>query len=195
MPSSADPVALHRRLWGDGAGDSEAELCAAEGRLGVSLPLRLREFLGAAALRRSVQLHLEPLAQVRWDDDVLVFGADQQRSAFFGIERAAVSLADPPVVVGPIEPAPHWRGDCPSLSLWLCGFSLLNRAYEPPCANECVPDDRMPGWEPWQVAGNTLFALGRAASDGVNVGAVTRRELIAALQSLDLEEDEVEIFE
>jgi len=186
LPSSADVLAFHRRFWAPAGGDSEAAIAAAEQRLGAPLPGMLRAFYAATSLRHSQQIHLLTLPELHVADGRIVFASEQQDA--FGWS---------------VPPSPHDPELAPGflLSDWLRFFTLINRPFEPPYAHDCVAGrPELPGWEcisfdvP-QLGAVDLHVLGGAVSDGMSIGAVGRGELIVALQSLDLEEDDVEIFE
>ncbi|GAA1814836.1 SMI1/KNR4 family protein [Planosporangium flavigriseum] len=88
----------------DGDGWSDAELDAAERRLGVRLPAALREAYGLFGRRRDLtsnqdtlldpaELYLEPTGEA------LIFRAESQGFAHWGVLAADLNQPDPPVMV------------------------------------------------------------------------------------------------
>jgi hypothetical protein len=86
-----------------GDGWSEADLDKAEGLLGVRLPSALRTVYGLLGKRFDLTRCQDDLLtpyQCHWDDtgEVLVFRAENQGCAHWGIRRADFGAEDPPVV-------------------------------------------------------------------------------------------------
>jgi cell wall assembly regulator SMI1 len=88
----------------DGDGVSDEELAAAEARLGVRLPVAVREayrLFGRRTDLTSVNGELWRPDELDYDRDssVLIFRAAHQRVAYFGVSVADPALEDPPTVM------------------------------------------------------------------------------------------------
>ena len=85
---------------GEGDGYSEEEIAFAEARLGIRLPEALREWYGFAGkwfLRNQVQDHQLSLSQLEWQNEALVFHAENQWAFEWAIRRDNFAIADPPI--------------------------------------------------------------------------------------------------
>jgi hypothetical protein len=112
-------------------GYSEADLLAAEERLGISLPAALKEaynlFGRRSDLTRNQEYLLEPTA-LYLDHGALIFRHENQGAAFWGILVADLQYPDPPVykcwviVNNVVENWETWLGrfslSCIDLILW-----------------------------------------------------------------------------
>ncbi|MGP3963579.1 SMI1/KNR4 family protein [Nonomuraea sp. 3N208] len=95
-------AATWRSPLADGDGWSEADLDAAEARLGVRLPAALREayqLFGRRTDLTSLQDVLLSPADLEVKDQALVFRAENQAVVFWGIPIAELDQPDPPVVL------------------------------------------------------------------------------------------------
>ncbi|GGQ73343.1 SMI1/KNR4 family protein [Kitasatospora griseola] len=113
-------------FWGtpllpDG-GCTDAELDAAEARLGLKLPAALREAYRLIGNRPDLtgnQDTLLPPDRFYVDQDCLVYRVENQSCAYWGIPLAALDRADPPTVA--------WPDVAPSVQLeitpWTASFS------------------------------------------------------------------------
>ncbi|WP_404868627.1 SMI1/KNR4 family protein [Kitasatospora griseola] len=113
-------------FWGtpllpDG-GCTDAELDAAEARLGLELPAALREAYRLIGNRPDLtgnQDTLLPPDRFYVDQDCLVYRVENQSCAYWGIPLAALDRADPPTVA--------WPDVAPSVQLeitpWTASFS------------------------------------------------------------------------
>ncbi|MGX4732942.1 SMI1/KNR4 family protein [Kitasatospora griseola] len=113
-------------FWGtpllpDG-GCTDAELDAAEARLGLELPAALREayrLIGNRSDLTGNQDTLLPPDRFYVDQDCLVYRVENQSCAYWGIPLAALDRADPPTVA--------WPDVAPSVQLeitpWTASFS------------------------------------------------------------------------
>ena len=122
-------VAGWARPLAPGDGWAEADLVAAEQLLGVRLPGALRTVYGLLGLRPDLTRCQDDLLspyQCHWDDtgEVLVFRAENQDCAHWGIRRAELGGDDPPVVV---EAGHGWRPFLPRTSVD-CVQMLLGEA-------------------------------------------------------------------
>jgi hypothetical protein len=94
-------VARHAEPLAPGDGCDEAELRAAEARLGLPLPEALRTAYGLLGRRPDltrVQDRLLRPDQLEVDDGVLVYRVENQHVTRWGIPLEAVTAPDPPVV-------------------------------------------------------------------------------------------------
>jgi hypothetical protein len=85
-------------------GCDEAELDAAEDRLGVRLPAALREAYGLFGRRRDLTSNQDTLLSpdelyLDTTDDALIFRVDSQATALWGVLTADLNKADPPVMI------------------------------------------------------------------------------------------------
>ncbi len=90
------------RPWQPGDGYEEATIQAAEERLGICLPTALRNFYLAWGKRRDLTAQQDFLQHpdgLMVRAGTLIFWVENQAACFWGIQRAALKEADPPVVV------------------------------------------------------------------------------------------------
>jgi hypothetical protein len=95
-------AATWRSPLADGDGWSEADLDAAEARLGLRLPAALREayqLFGRRTDLTSLQDVLLSPADLKVKDQALVFRVENQAAVFWGIPTAELEQPDPPVVL------------------------------------------------------------------------------------------------
>jgi hypothetical protein len=100
----------------DDDGYPDAELDAAEARLGLKLPAALREAYRLLGRRKDLTDNQDQLLAPRdidLDDDrgVLVFRVENQSCAYWGVRAGDLDQDDPPVVIRPdvVNPtAAHW---------------------------------------------------------------------------------------
>ena len=83
-------------------GYSVKELDAAEQRLGLNLPLALREWYRLMGRRKDIVAMQNSLAapeelEIMEENGVLVFYCENQQVVKWGIQESALALADPPV--------------------------------------------------------------------------------------------------
>ncbi|MFF4340084.1 SMI1/KNR4 family protein [Kitasatospora sp. NPDC001540] len=100
----ADVAAFWNAPLRPGDGCTDAELDAAEARLGLRLPAALREahrLLGNRPDLTSNHDTLLPPAELYVDRDCLVHRVENQGCAYWGIPLAALDQDDPPTVVWP----------------------------------------------------------------------------------------------
>jgi hypothetical protein len=86
----------------EGGGCSPKELDAAERRLGLTLPLALREWYQLAGKREDVTATCNFLAspeelEIMEENGLLVFYCENQQVVEWGVQEADLALADPPV--------------------------------------------------------------------------------------------------
>lgn len=86
----------------EGDGYSAAELDAAEQRLGLKLPLALREWYGLAGKREDIVATCNFLAspdelEIMDENNLLVFYCENQQVVEWSVQEADLALADPPV--------------------------------------------------------------------------------------------------
>jgi hypothetical protein len=112
----SDFAAARGRPLGSADGCDEAELRHAEGRLGLTLPAAVRQLyrlIGRRPDLTSGQDHLLAPTRLRLDESgqVLVFRTENQGTARWGVEVAAIEQADPPVVFQSFaaEATPPWQ--------------------------------------------------------------------------------------
>ncbi|MFF0392665.1 SMI1/KNR4 family protein [Kitasatospora sp. NPDC004615] len=104
------------------SGCTDAELDAAEARLGLRLPAALREayrLIGNRPDLTSNQDTLLPPDKLYLDQDCLVYRVENQSCAYWGIPLAALDQDDPPTVAWP-DVAPSVQVE---LTPWTAGFS------------------------------------------------------------------------
>lgn len=90
------------RPWQPGDGYEEAEIEAAEARLGIRLPATLRNFYRAWGKRRDLASLVDPLLppnELEMREDTLLFWVENQAAYFWGIRREALEETDPSVYV------------------------------------------------------------------------------------------------
>src|ERR1051326_6623545 len=90
------------RPWRPGDGHDEADVAAAETRLGIRLPRTLRNFYLAWGRRPDLTQTMNPLLspdELELRGDVLLFWAENQAVVLWGIRSKRLEEADPPVVV------------------------------------------------------------------------------------------------
>ncbi|WAL74339.1 SMI1/KNR4 family protein [Kitasatospora sp. YST-16] len=100
----ADLAAFWNAPLQPGDGRTDAELDAAEARLGLRLPAALREahlLLGNRPDLTSNQDTLLPPEELYVDRDHLVYRVENQSCAYWGVPLAALDQDDPPTVVWP----------------------------------------------------------------------------------------------
>jgi hypothetical protein len=88
----------------DGDGCSDAELDAAEHRLGVRLPVALREAYGLFGRRRDLTSNQDTFLSpadlyLETTGEALIFRVESQDFAWWGVLKADLDKADPPVVI------------------------------------------------------------------------------------------------
>jgi hypothetical protein len=110
--------------WQPGDGYDEATIRATEVRLGLRLPITLRNFNRAWGRRKDLAKLAYPLLapdylEVR--EETLQFWVENQAILYWGIPRAAVEEVDPPVVVDDTLSGPelHWEPSHAHLSSFL----------------------------------------------------------------------------
>ncbi|WET76226.1 SMI1/KNR4 family protein [Amycolatopsis sp. QT-25] len=126
----------------DGCG--EAELTAAEDRLGLRLPAALREAYGLFGRRADLTSNQDELfspdeLDVDEAGEVLVFRVENQGAASWGVPLADLDAADPPVVMRPDledKQAESWDA-------WLDRFSLA--CVEVVLSESLFSDDELGG--------------------------------------------------
>ncbi|MFJ5925293.1 SMI1/KNR4 family protein [Kitasatospora sp. NPDC092948] len=113
-------------FWGapltSDSGCADAELDAAEARLGLTLPAALREAYRLVGNRPDLtgnQDTLLPPEKLYVDRDCLVYRVENQSCAYWGIPLAALDRADPPTVAWP-DVAPTVE---PEIGPWTASFS------------------------------------------------------------------------
>lgn len=99
------------RPWQIGDGYEEADLVAAEAKLGIRLPAPLRSFYRAWGRRDDLTSTYEVL--VLPDDlvlkEVLIFCTENQAVWYWGIPREALQEANPPIVIASAGQEPSFR--------------------------------------------------------------------------------------
>ena len=97
-----DFVAKWRRPLQEGDGYSATELDAAEQRLGLKLPLALREWYQLTGLREDIvapqNFLVSPVElEISEENGLLVFHSENQQVVEWGIQTSDLDLVDPPV--------------------------------------------------------------------------------------------------
>jgi hypothetical protein len=114
------------------AGVAERELDAAERRLGVALPEALREWYRGFGARDdvwNVQDRLLSPRELDFTGDLLIVCRENQDVVEWGIERAALGAADPPVVlVDPGRPSDR-HVEAAQVSLFTLQMLALNAKF------------------------------------------------------------------
>jgi hypothetical protein len=90
-------------------------------------------------MRDGATLHVQPLARLRVEAGMLVFGREQQSCWFWGIPSSALAEPDPPLVSGH---ARRWVDDGSTLEAFLRFFAVTNRPFLPPCCDASDHDER-----------------------------------------------------
>jgi hypothetical protein len=199
-------AATYERFWRSLGGDLEEHIVEAERRLGIRLPASLRAFYRQTSLRRSEQLHLLTLAELRLEEDRLVFAMEQQGCWYWAVRLGDIEDEDPPVWTWGLRST--WflpkslesllgRGDGPegcSVTEWLRVFLLLNRASTTPMIHEfgfpeqVTPRLREAGWGEQSFDGKSLgtqlWTWRSVVYDGQNLGAPDRTALVEAVEAL-----------
>lgn len=111
-------------------GYDEAELRAAEARLGLPLPAALRELHGLVGRRdelaRAQDILLPPAGLKVADDGILVFRVEAQGVAYRGVPLDVVAQPDPPVVFQTTAQPPDTRAWLPFLDrVSLAGVEMV----------------------------------------------------------------------
>lgn len=88
--------------WKPSDGCEEAEIVAAEERLGLRLPTSLRNFYLAWGKRKDVTQRIHPLLspdELIFRDNALLFWAENQAVVLWGVLCERLEEADPPVMI------------------------------------------------------------------------------------------------
>jgi hypothetical protein len=121
------------RSWRLGDGYDEAKLQAAEARLGVRLPAKLRDFYLAWGRRRDLTKTLHPLLpphHLQLRGDVLEFWVENQAVVLWGIRCEQLEEADPPVVEAwNLEEGLEWTPYYARLSNFLDDMTYQNALF------------------------------------------------------------------
>lgn len=117
------------RPWQPGDGYEEAEIAAAEARLGLRLPVTLRNFYRAWGQRRALTQLSDPMLspdELVIKAETLIFWVENQAVYYWGVPLEALEEANPPVAIttsGPkgwdVESQLHWRPSHPHVSSFL----------------------------------------------------------------------------
>ena len=117
------------RPWQPGDGYEEAEIEAAETRLGFRLPTTLRNFYQAWGKRRDLTKLSDPMLspdELAIRADTLIFWVENQAVYYWGVPLEAGEEANPPVAITPsgpkgwdVESQLHWRPSHPHVSSFL----------------------------------------------------------------------------
>jgi len=119
------------RAWGrrGNAGVTASDLQGAEQRLGLSLPIALREWHARFGARRdvwSVQDRLSTPSELAVDRDVLILCAEDQDVVHWGIRLDDLAAEDPPVVVSDPRGGKTWLVESPTTSAFATQLAAMN---------------------------------------------------------------------
>lgn len=117
---------------GPGDGVSEAEVAAAEGRLGFRLPRFLREYYLLAGGRKDLNQsyhHLVAPEDLEVHEGVLVVMEENENVSLWGVPVAEVGQDDPPVVRAENTPHLEWEDDSDRLSQFLLTMLYLQAVH------------------------------------------------------------------
>jgi hypothetical protein len=112
--------------WTGRSGVAAAEIDLAAQRLGLPMPVALREFYQRYAAAHQVWSRQDPLLMPEeWliRDGVLFLISENQGVVHWGIRVADLSLDDPPVVVSDPQDGPAWFTQSESLSSFFIAFA------------------------------------------------------------------------
>ncbi|MGW4383423.1 SMI1/KNR4 family protein [Kitasatospora sp. NPDC004531] len=161
------------------SGSTDAELDAAEARLGLRLPVAVREayrLIGNRPDLTSNQDTLLPPDRLYVDQDCLVHRVENQSCAYWGIPLAALDQDDPPTVA--------WPDVAPSVPLeitpWTASFSTecLGIVLTEPLLDDSAHVD---GGEVDPAALTGWTELPRLHAPGVDIRHFTRPDALLAL--------------
>jgi hypothetical protein len=185
----------HGKLWEREEGDGEAEVAAAERRLGFALPKLLREVYRHTALRDGQMLHLIPLDELQVADGALPIVREQQGVFCWAIPVGQMEASAPKLVANPGD---EWVDDGCTLEDLLRFFALANRPYEGPCIAEAGFDPgRLRGWHEhrveWGTLHHSLWTNGEAVlePEAGDLGARDEAALRRAAASIGVDEEEI----
>jgi hypothetical protein len=199
----------------DECGLSEVELAAGEGRLGIKLPLALRDyFLALGKLPLNVA-HNRTLAAAKWfiNDGKLIFMEENQWVVYWGVGASQTPEIDPPVFLG-INRLPkqiEWLPDMNAISDFLVlmlHYQAAMGGFERVVSGEVEPSMLAHFDSHWRFGGefNGLIAFRRRGEVACFLGARTDAslemfagtvsearygELSSTLQGLGIEYDEL----
>jgi hypothetical protein len=100
--------------------------------LGVPRALRRIYQVDAAAPRFFAVNHLRPPRELLPDGDIELFYIEEQGVVVWGVDRARLDAADPPVWCRVDEPGAPWEQDAPSVSVFLLQLAVMNAVFDPP---------------------------------------------------------------
>ncbi|KYF78312.1 hypothetical protein BE17_53355 [Sorangium cellulosum] len=132
-------------------GCTEADICAAEQRLGVSLPEALRDYLATAGRHGGMMdadFHVLPPDKLRLAGDCLVFCEENQYVAEWGIQ-AADRASPNPRVSGRARNTEKWYSEASRLSGFLIHVATWQAVISMPECSRCeLPEKELKALEP-----------------------------------------------
>lgn len=192
-----DIVGWHQRFFGTttGRGDAVAER---ERELGLRFPRELRALLVGADCAVAYQVSLYPLALVDVFDGRLVI-APHGDAAWWGVRVDELHEDDPVVELGTAPGT--WQRTAARLGEFLRFAVASDRVSSVPCVLMLsTPEGFSPpkGWEPLRFGDRELFTRGSAVLNAAwpgFLGARTKDELLAAIDTLPVDPNEAPIEE
>lgn len=192
-----------------GDGVPEAEIAAAEARLGLKLPALLREFYLVAGRREDINaVHNRLLSpeSLEVDQDALVFYEENQGVVLWGIKVDDLSQADPQVFMAEYASTLEWEPEHDHLSEFLISmlfWQAVNGGMPyhgiGVASSEAIAEAT--GWETvnWSGEkhknpvrlrdGQVLFIVGNDPGPEVYGGGRTREDFLAVEKAFDISWD------
>jgi hypothetical protein len=183
-------LAFHDRFWAAATGDTPDSLRSAHDRLGQALPPLLQAVYTRTSLRRSQQLHLHGISDLHVAGEYVVFSYEQQACWSYAVSLAD-STHDPQVYSNKSRQDRFSPTGC-GLAEFLRYYWIVNRPFEPPCADVALDPNQLSSWQPLASRSPETALDGYLVKDcyvyfdGMDrLGAPTNAALRSLLEELD----------
>jgi hypothetical protein len=185
-----ETLAFHDRFWAAGRGDTAGTLHSVHTKLGQVLPSLLQAVYTRTSLRQSQQLHLHGISDVHIVGEYVVFSYEQQACWSYAVSLAD-SAQDPPVYSNKSRQDLFSPTGC-RLAEFLRHYWIVNRPFEPPCADVALDTSQLLSWQPLVFSSPETVLDGYLVKDcyvyfdGMDrLGAPTNTALRILLEELD----------